>query len=88
MFNVNLLACSHLSTLHNSSFRVSINFRYSCPSINTVVSSANKMENSKSEAREKLLTYKINSNGPKIEPYGTPWVNVFVSDLELPYCTY
>ena len=59
MFNANLLACNHLSTLHNSSFSVSINSQYSCPSINTVVSSANKIENSKSEAREKSFTYKI-----------------------------
>ena len=88
MFKVNLLACSHLSTLHNSSFRVSIYFRYSCLSINTVVSSANKIENSKSEAREKSLTYKINSNNLKMEPCGTPWVIVFVSDYKLAYCTY
>ena len=49
-------------------------------SLNTVVSSANKMENSKSEAREKSLTYKINSNGPKMEPCGTPWV-LFIQTL-------
>ena len=66
MFNANLLACNHLSTLHNSSFRASINF---CPSNNTLVSSPNKIENSKFETWEKSLTYKIKNNGPKMEPF-------------------
>ena len=66
MFNANLLACNHLPTLYNFSFRVSISFVYSCPSISTMVSWANKIENSKSEAGKKAFAYKIKCKGPKM----------------------
>ena len=45
---------------------------YECPSTNTLVSSANKIENNKSDVVEKSLTLRINKRGPNIEPCGTP----------------
>ena len=45
---------------------------YECPSINTLVSSANKIENNKSDDLEKSLALKINNRGPNIDPCGTP----------------
>ena len=45
---------------------------YECPSINTLVSSANKIENNKSDDLEKSLTLRINNRGPNIDHCGTP----------------
>ena len=45
---------------------------YECPSINTLVSSANKIKHNKSDDLEKLLTLKINNRGPNIDPCSTP----------------
>ena len=45
---------------------------YECPSIITLVSSANKIENDKSDIYEKSLTLSINNRGPNIDPCGTP----------------
>ena len=44
------------------------------PSIKTLVSSANIIEKNRSGALEKSLMYRIKRNGPKIDPWGTPWV--------------
>ena len=56
--------------------------------MNTLVSSANKIENNREEALEKSFTYRIKSNGPRIYPCGTPCVMVLISDLALlvTYC--
>ena len=45
---------------------------YECPSIYTLVSSANKIENNKSDDLEKSLTFRINNRGPNIDSCGTP----------------
>ena len=37
---------------------------YECPSINTLVSSANKIENNNSDDLEKSFTLRINNRGP------------------------
>ena len=54
---------------------------YKCPSINTLVSSENKMENRKSDDLAKSLTLRINNRGPNIDPCGTPGVMFLVLDL-------
>ena len=45
---------------------------YECPSIITLVSSANKIENNKSDDLEKSLTLRINNRGPNIDSCGNP----------------
>ena len=40
---------------------------YECPSINTIVSSANKIKNNKSDNLEKSLTLRINNGEPNID---------------------
>ena len=58
------------------------------PSINAVISYANKIENNISDARETSFNYIINSRGPNIEPWGTPCEIGLVSDWTLLYETY
>ena len=41
---------------------------YAVPSMNTLVSSANNMENNRSDALEKSFMYKMNSRGPSMDP--------------------
>ena len=53
----------------------------------TVVSSARRIENKSSDALEKLFINTIKKKGPMIEPWGTPCVINFVSDLLLLYTT-
>ena len=45
-----------------------------------MVSSAKSMENKFSDTLAKSLIYKINSNGPSMDPCGTPCVIVMVAD--------
>ena len=45
---------------------------HECHSINTLISSANKIENNKSDDLEKSLTLRINNRGPNIDPCGIP----------------
>ena len=47
------------------------------------MSSANKIENNREDVLEKSFTYRIKSNGPMIDPCGTPCVMVFISELAL-----
>ena len=67
---VNLFAKAILKPLVE--FRISMTSAYECPSINTLVLSANKIENIKSDDLEKSLTLRINNKGPNIDPCGTP----------------
>ena len=53
----------------------------------TVVSSAKRIENRSSDALEKSFINTIKKRGPRIEPWGTPCVINFVSDLRLLYST-
>ena len=46
----------------------------SVPSIKQLVSSANKIDVSRVDTSPKSLTYRKNSDGPRIEPCGTPQV--------------
>ena len=50
--------------------------------MNTLVSSANSIENSKSDDLEKSLIYNMNRRGPSMDPCGTPCVISFLSDLD------
>ena len=45
--------------------------------MNTLVSSANSIENNKSDDLEKLLIYKMKRMGPSMDPWGTPCVIFF-----------
>ena len=66
-FMVSLFAISQSETFSSSLFRISM------PSaINTLVLTANKIENNKSDDHEKSLTLRINNRGPNIDPCGTP----------------
>ena len=53
----------------------------------TVVSSAKRIENKMLDALEKSFINTIKKRGPRIEPWGTPCVINFVSDLLLSYIT-
>ena len=70
----NLLVLSHSVNLANSQFNVAIIVFIFMPSIRTVVSSANSMENRFSDTLAKSLKYKINNKGPSMDPCGTPCV--------------
>ena len=72
---VSLFAMSQSETFSSSLFRISMTSAYECPSINTLVSPANKIENNKSDDLEKSLTLRINNN------CGTPWVMFLMLDL-------
>ena len=52
---VSLFAISQSETFSNSLFIISTTSPYECPSINTLVSSANKIENNKSDDLAKLI---------------------------------
>ena len=68
MLTVNLFDLSHLSTFTNSIFMSFMILLYVVPSMNTLVSSANNMENNRSDALEKSFMYKMNSRGPSMDP--------------------
>ena len=51
----------------------------------TLVSSAKRIENKMLDALEKSFINTIKKRGPMIEPWGTPCVIYFVSDLLLLY---
>ena len=72
----------HLSTFSNSLFMSFMILLYAVPSMNTLVSSANSIENSKSDYLEKSLIYNMNRRGPSMDPCGTPCVISFISDLQ------
>ena len=55
--------------------------------MSTLVSSANSIENSKSDDLEMLLIYNMNRRGPSTDPCGTPCVISFLSDLQSLYST-
>ena len=57
-----------MSILINSLLKIVMLFLKLYPSINTAVSSANKIENNIGDAREKSFEYRTNNKGPKIEP--------------------
>ena len=40
--------------------------------MNTLVSSANSIENNKSDDLEKSIIYKMKRRGPSMDPWGTP----------------
>ena len=78
---VSLFAISQSETFSSSLFIISTTSAYECPSINTLVLSANKIENNKSDDLAKSLTFRINNRGPNIDPCGTPCVMFRMLDL-------
>ena len=74
------MALSHSVNLPNSQFNVAIIVLIFVPSIRTVVSSANSMENKFSDTLAKSLIYKINNKGPSMDHCGTPCVIDMVAD--------
>ena len=84
---VSLFSVSHSWTLANSSF---INNSYSSKSLpgqKRLVSSANKIVDKLLVELLRSLMYIKNSNGPRIDPCGTPQVIIFSVDLMLLYLT-
>ena len=65
---VSLFAISQSETFSSSLLIISITSAYECPSINTLVLSANKIENNKSDDLAKSLTLRINNRGPMLIP--------------------
>ena len=65
---VSLFAISQSETFSSSLLIISITSAYECPSINTLVLSANKIENNKSDDLAKSLTLRINNRGPILIP--------------------
>ena len=59
-----------------------------CPSNDIVVSSAHKMDTNLFETFDKSLTYKVNNKGPIIDPGGTPYDTVTISEVLPCQCTY
>ena len=53
------------------------------PSMKTLVSSANRIENNLSDTLGRSLMQIKKNSGPKTDPCGTPQVTVFEVDLEL-----
>ena len=84
---VNLLDFGHLLTFSNSRFMSFMILLYAGPSMNTLVSSANSIENNKSDDLEKLLIYKMKRRGPSMDPWGTPCVICFLSEWQSLYST-
>ena len=78
---------NHILTFSNSVFKICDMFVKFVSSIKTDVSSVNKIEKSRSDDLEMFFMYMIKSRGPRIEPWGTPCVIIFVSDFELLYST-
>ena len=74
---VNLLDFSHFFTFSNSRFMSFMILLYAVPSMNTLVSSANSIENNKSDDLEKSLIHKMKRRGPSMDPWGTPCVICF-----------
>ena len=70
---------SHVSTFSNYLFLSFKILLYAVPSMNTLVSSANSIENSKSDDLEKSLIYR---GGPSMDHCGTSCVISFLSDLQ------
>ena len=87
-FRDNLLHCNHSWTLVNSSLITVAIFCRLFPVKNILVSSANNIDMLASDTVDKSLMYIKKSNGPSIEPYGTPQLIFSVLDLLPLYVTY
>ena len=77
-FKVSLFSVSHVDIFYNSEFRISIADSMLSPSIKTLVSLANKIENISFETLLRSLIYIMNKSGPSTEPWGTPQVITLV----------
>ena len=69
---ISSFAKSQSETFSSSLFRILMTSAYECPLINTLVLSANKIENNKSDDLEKSLKLRINNRGLNIDLCGTP----------------
>ena len=81
MFKVNLLEASHFVIFCSSLFKMQTVSTTELPSINKLVSSANRMGVNKLEAFGRSLMYNINKRGPRTEPCGTPHEIDLVTDV-------
>ena len=82
ILRVNLFDLSHVSTFSKSLFMSFMILLYAFPLMKTLVSSANSIENSKSDDLEKSLIY-MNKRGSSMDPC----VISFLSDLQSLYST-
>ena len=83
IFNVSLLAASQTVNFASSVLRIPITSSILLPSMKSLVSSANRIENNLSDTLGRSLMQIKKNSGPKTDPCGTPQVTVFEVDLEL-----
>ena len=83
IFNVSLLAASQTVNFASSVLRILITSSIFLPSMKTLVSTANRIENNLSDTLGKSLMQIKKNSEPKTDPCGTPQVKVFEVDLEL-----
>ena len=76
----NLLAINHWATILSSFLAAAKEYFKERSEYNTVVSSANKVNLRIVDIRVRSLTYNRTSNGPKMDPCGTPVVNLHMQD--------
>ena len=88
IFSDNKLALNHSEIIWSSSFICLSRTSKDLPVINRFVSSANMMVWRSGDAKLRSLMYKRNSNGPRIEPCGTPQVIRSQFDSLRPIITY
>ena len=83
IFNVSLLTASQTVNFASSVLRIPITSLIFLPSMKTLVSSANRIENNLSDTLGRSLMQIKKNSGPKTDPCGTPQVTDFEVDLEL-----
>ena len=83
IFNVSFLAASQTVNFASSVLRIPITSSICLPSMKTLVSSANRIENNLSDTLGRSLMQIKKNSGPKTDPCGTPQVIFFEVDLEL-----
>ena len=82
-FSENLLQQSHSYMAVSCSFNATAIDDKFLPDINTLVSSANKIDSLVVDTVVNALMYKKDSNRPKIDPCGTPHFTISLSDFIL-----
>ena len=82
IFNVSLLAASQTVNFANSVLRIPITSSIFLPSMKTLVSSANRIENNLSDTLGRSLMQIKKNSGSKTDPCGTPQATVFEVNLD------
>ena len=88
VFRDSLFALNQSANIFKSLFKVSYRYARLLDDQNTVVSSANRIVLLFFIDMGKSFVYTMNSNGPRIDPCGTPQTISWVWDLQFLYSTY